>query len=61
MTRSPVARLRTERGAAAAEYATVTACGVGIGGVLIKLLTSDFGQQLLKRILEFFLSMVGLG
>jgi hypothetical protein len=61
MTKSPVAHLRTERGAAAAEYATVTACGVGIGGVLIKLLTSDFGQQLLKRILEFFLSMVGLG
>ncbi len=61
MTTSPVARQRTERGAAAAEYATVTACGVGIGSVLIKLLTSDFGQQLLKRILEFFLSMVGLG
>jgi hypothetical protein len=61
MTKSPVARLRTERGAAAAEYATVTAAGVGIGGLLLKLLTSDWGQELLKRIFEAFLSMVGLG
>jgi hypothetical protein len=54
-------RQRDERGAASAEYAAVTACGVGLAGVLIKLLTSDFGQQLLKTILEFFLSMVGIG
>ena len=39
----------------------VTAAGVGIGGILIKLLTSDWGQALLKRLLEFFLASVGLG
>ena len=52
---------RDETGAASAEYAVVTAAGVGIGGILIKLLTSDWGQALLKRLLEFFLSSVGLG
>ena len=52
---------RDETGAASAEYAVVTAAGVGIGGILIKLLTSDWGQALLERLLEFFLASVGLG
>lgn len=52
---------RDEAGAASAEYAVVTAAGVGIGGVLIKLLTSDWGQALLQRLLDFFLAMVGVG
>lgn len=51
----------TETGAASAEYAAVTACGVGLAGVLLKLLTSDFGQNLLKTLIEFFLGMVGIG
>jgi hypothetical protein len=50
-----------EAGAASAEYAAVTACGVGIAGVLMKLLTSDFGQALLEKVLNFFLSMIGIG
>ncbi len=50
-----------EAGAASAEYAAVTACGVGLAGVLLKLLTSDFGQNLLKTLIEFFLKMVGIG
>ena len=61
MTRSPNARLRNQVGAATAEYAAVTAAGCGFAGVLIKLLTSDFGQSLLKTLLDFFLSMVGVG
>jgi hypothetical protein len=52
---------RTEAGAVSAEYATVTACGVGIGGVLLKLLTSDWGQALLKSLFEFFLKTLGIG
>lgn len=52
---------RGEQGAASAEYAAVTAAGVGLGGVLIRLLTSDFGQQLLQSILDFFLAMIGIG
>jgi hypothetical protein len=61
MITSPNARVRTQIGAASAEYAAVTAAGCGFAGVLIKLLTSDFGQQLLKRILDFFLQMIGIG
>lgn len=52
---------RGEQGAASAEYAAVTAAGVGLGGVLIRLLTSEFGQELLQRILDFFLNMIGIG
>jgi hypothetical protein len=58
---TPTARLRSQVGAASAEYAAVTAAGCGFAGILIKLFTSDFGQQLLKTILEFFLRMVGIG
>ena len=61
MTASPNARVRNQVGAASAEYAAVTAAGCGFAGVLIKLLTSEFGQQLLKTILDFFLKMVGIG
>ena len=51
---------RDEAGAVSAEYAVVTAAGVGFGGLLIKLITSDFGQALLKQVLDFFLGQVGL-
>lgn len=61
MDASPNHRLRNQLGAATAEYAAVTAVGCGFAGVLIKLLTSDFGQELLKTLLEFFLAMVGVG
>ena len=50
-----------ETGAASAEYAAVTACGVGLAGVLMKLLTSDFGQNLLEKLLVFVLGMVVIG
>lgn len=61
MTTSPVARLRKETGVTTAEYAVVTAAGCGFGGVLIKLLTSEWGQALLKKLFDFFLAMIGLG
>ncbi len=61
MTITSHAPVRTEAGAASAEYAAVTAAGCGFAGVLIKLLTSDFGQNLLKTLLDFFLSMIGIG
>jgi hypothetical protein len=60
MTTSPVARLRNERGVTTAEYAVVTAAGCGFASVLIKLLTSDFGQQLLKTLFELVMKVVGL-
>ncbi|GAB2740383.1 DUF4244 domain-containing protein [Nocardioides pakistanensis] len=59
MTSSPVARLRNQRGVTTAEYAVVTAAGCGFGGILIKLLTSEWGQKLLKSLFDFFLRMIG--
>ena len=61
MTTSPNARIRMQVGAASAEYAAVTAAGCGLAGVLIKLLSSDFGQKLIEMILSFFLKMIGIG
>ena len=61
MTTSPVARLRNQKGVTTAEYAVVTAAGCGFGGVLIKLLTSEWGQVLLKKLFNFFLTMIGVG
>ena len=58
---APARRVTPETGAASAEYAAVTACGVGLGGILLKLLTSDWGQSMLKTIFEFFLKMLGIG
>jgi Flp pilus assembly pilin Flp len=57
--------LRSERGAATAEYAVVTVAAAGLGGVLIKLLTSDWFQDILKTVLETViraaLSFFGIG
>ena len=60
MTKSPVARLRSERGVTTAEYAVVTAAGCGFASVLIKLLTSDWGQAMLKKLFELIWSLVGM-
>lgn len=64
MTRSPVARLRARRfrqeGVATAEYAVATAAGCGFAALLIKLLTSDFGQQLLTMLFDLVTRAIGL-
>lgn len=61
MTRSPVAHLRNEKGITTAEYAVGTVAGCGFAGILIKLLTSDWGQGLLKTIFGMILKALGLG
>ena len=50
-----------ERGITTAEYAVGTAAGAGLAGLLFKLLTSSFGEKLLKTFFEFVLSMLGIG
>lgn len=56
---------RGDTGAATAEYAVVTVAAAGLGGILIKLLTSDWFLEILKTILETIiraaLSFFGLG
>jgi Protein of unknown function (DUF4244) len=60
MTSIPLAQLTNEGGTTTAEYAVVTAAGCGFGAVLLRLLTSDWGQALLKKLFEVFLAMIGL-
>lgn len=59
--RTRAAGRRGELGVTTAEYAVVAAAGCGFGGVLLKLLTSDWGQGLLKGLFDAFLSMIGFG
>ena len=68
MTRRTSARfLRPvgDSGAATAEYAVVTVAAAGLGGILIKLLTSDWFLEIIKSIFEVViraaLSFFGLG
>ena len=61
MTKSPVARLRNQEGVTTAEYAVVTAAGCGFGALLLKLLTSDLGQSIIKAIFEFVMRVIGIG
>ncbi|HSV37173.1 MAG TPA: DUF4244 domain-containing protein [Nocardioidaceae bacterium] len=60
MTTSPNARVRNQIGAATAEYAAVTAAGCGIAGLLIKLLTGDFGRALIEMIFNLVKGFIGL-
>lgn len=50
--------LRDEAGASTAEYAAVTCGGVGLAGVLIKLLTSEFGQKLITGIFDHVMDLL---
>ncbi len=54
------ARAESERGAITAEYAAVTAAGAGFVGILISILTSDWGKQLLMMLFKWGLSLVGI-
>lgn len=64
MTKSPVARLRNrlpnEKGVSTAEYAVVTAAGAGFGGLLYKLLSSEFGSTLIKSLFDMVMGWIGL-
>lgn len=51
---------RSERGAITAEYAAVTAAGAGFVGILISILTSDFGTKLVTGLINWGLSLVGI-
>ena len=47
------ARRRDQRGITTAEYAVGTAAGAGLAGLLFKLLTGGFGEQLLRTRLRW--------
>jgi hypothetical protein len=51
---------RDERGITTAEYAVGTAAGAGLAGLLYKLLTGGFGDQLLKTLFDHVLGLLGI-
>jgi hypothetical protein len=51
-------RLRGDAGAATAEYAVVTVAAAGLGGIFIKLITSDWFLEILKQILAWIIKIV---
>lgn len=53
-------RLVDERGLTTAEYAVGTVAAAGLGGVLIKLLTSDTVRNLLWELMKQALQSVGI-
>ncbi|NYD43608.1 DUF4244 domain-containing protein [Nocardioides panaciterrulae] len=52
---------RTDRGITTAEYAVGTAAGAGLAGLLYKLLTGSFGEQLLRTLFDHVLGLLGIG
>ncbi|QYJ03128.1 DUF4244 domain-containing protein [Nocardioides panacisoli] len=52
---------RDEQGITTAEYAVGTAAGAGLAGLLYQLLTGGFGDQLLRRLFDHVLGLLGLG
>ena len=50
-----------ERGITTAEYAVGTAAGAGLAGLLFKLLTGGFGEQLLRTLFDHVLALLGVG
>ncbi len=52
---------RDDRGITTAEYAVGTAAGAGLAGLLYKLLTGGFGDQLLKTLFDHVLGLLGIG
>ena len=59
--RTPTRRSRDERGITTAEYAVGTAAGAGLAGLLYKMLTGGFGDQLLKLLYDHVLGLLGIG
>jgi hypothetical protein len=53
--------VRDQRGITTAEYAVGTAAGAGLAGLLYKLLTGGFGDQLLKTLFDHVLGLLGIG
>jgi hypothetical protein len=56
-----ITRVRDERGITTAEYAVGTAAGAGLAGLLYTLLTSGFGERLLRTLFDHVLGLLGIG
>ncbi|WP_248580020.1 DUF4244 domain-containing protein [Nocardioides sp. InS609-2] len=61
LTRQTSTRTSDERGITTAEYAVGTAAGAGLAGVLYKLVTGGFGDQMLRSLFDHVFHLLGLG
>ncbi len=61
MTTTQDCARREERGITTAEYAVGTAAGAGLAGLLYKMLTGGFGDQLLGRLFDHVMGLLGIG
>ena len=50
-----------QRGITTAEYAVGTAAGAGFAGLLFKLLSGGFGDELLHTLFDHVLGLLGIG
>lgn len=53
-------RRQSEAGITTAEYAVGTAAGAGLAGLLYTMLSGGFGRQLLERLFDHVLSLLGI-
>jgi hypothetical protein len=53
-------RQRSDRGITTAEYAVGTAAGAGLAGLLYKLLTGGLGNELLHKLFDHVMSLLGI-
>ncbi|MEV7429800.1 MULTISPECIES: DUF4244 domain-containing protein [unclassified Nocardioides] len=60
-TRPARSRRRREDGITTAEYAVGTAAGAGLAGLLYKMLSGGFGNQLLTTLFDHVLGLLGIG
>ena len=60
ITARPLGTVRGQEGITTAEYAVGTAAGAGLAGLLYKLLTGGFGEQLLKTLFDHVLGLLGI-
>ena len=51
-------RLKEERGLSTTEYAVGTVAVAGLGGLLLKILTSDWAMELIKKVIEWAFSFL---
>lgn len=60
----PAARRRrgkgSDRGITTAEYAVGTAAGAGLAGLLYKLLTGGLGDDLLHKLYDHVMALIGI-
>lgn len=60
-TIAPTTRAAGESGITTAEYAVGTAAGAGLAGLLYKLLSGGFGEQMLRSLFDHVLGLLGIG